>query len=373
MNIYSVMKKTVTIASTLKPVNDVRVYEKFAKSILQVNKYEINVIGNITQKESDFEGIQFFKHFIKKNTFVKRFLLRFQILSLILKQCPYVLIITTYELLGTALLAKILTRCKVIYDIQENYKFNMLFLSSLPELLRFMLAHLIRFNEIMYSYFIDAFWLAEACYQDEIPFTKNKAVVIENKAFQTSFSQTKKSYLKMLFSGTVSQYSHVLLALEIFKKIKKERPGSTLHIIGQIHDTLLLEKLKQEAGINAGIQLSVSFEPVPHEDIIEAIHTCNLGLISYQENEVNKKKIPTKLYEYSRYKLPFLVQSGTHWESRSRKLGGAIPIDYLNPDVAFLLRKLEDGSNLFPEIYPERETWEAESSKLITSLNTLFK
>ena len=62
------MKSIIAIASTLKPVDDVRAFEKIAQSIAKTNKYEVNIIGNTGKKESNSSRIHFVTNSISKNS-----------------------------------------------------------------------------------------------------------------------------------------------------------------------------------------------------------------------------------------------------------------------------------------------------------------
>lgn len=364
------MKKKIVIASVLKPVDDVRAYWKLSQSMTKTNKYEVNIIGNTGKKEFEKKNIKFHLHSLNRNNWLKRIITRELVLIRILRIKPSILIITTQELINTALLAKMITGCKVIYDVQENYSLNLSVINSTFSNKFFAL--LIRAKEKLSSYFIDQYWLAENVYREELPFTKAKCLVIENKAFAYSFNQRKSYPLRLLFSGTVSEYGGVKRTVNLFKEIQSIAADASLQIIGQVHDERLENWLKSEGKNNPGLKLRVSQKPIPYSEILEAISEANLGVIGYRPNRVNAEKIPTKLYEYSRYRVPYIVQENTKWSDVGLELGGAIPVDLDGKNWRNVLEILKKPELLFPNTYPENAKWENESIKVITSLERLI-
>ncbi|WP_425391393.1 hypothetical protein [Ekhidna sp.] len=363
------MKKRIVIASILKPADDVRAYWKLSQSIAKTNKYEVNIIGNAPKKDISDKNIHLHPHQVNRNQWLKRLIIREKILFQTLKLNPSILIITTHELLNVALIVKLITRCKIIYDVQENYYANLNSINT--SFFKRIYASLIRFKETFSRHFIDEYWLAESCYQNELSFVKTKCVVLENKASFHPISERQTRPVRMLFSGTLSYYSGIDIALACYHSVQSNFPDSSLHIIGQIHDDELKKKLKSEAKMHQGITLRISKYPIPHREILDAIMNSNLGLITYSPTDVNQDKIPTKLYEYSRYQLPYIVQENTKWSSVGEQLGGAISVDFSNLDVQVITKTLQNPSYLFPDEYPDEATWEYESSKIKDSLNRL--
>ena len=363
------MKKKIVIASVLKPVDDVRSFWKVAQSLSKTNKYEVNIIANATKIENPFDNINFVPHSISRNSWINRYLIRYKTLGKILKIKPAILIVTDHELLRIALCAKLLINCKIIYDIQENYKLNLLQLQHNPW--KKLYGILIRYNEEICHFFIDQFWLAEACYQEQLGFVKGRFLVVQDKAYPIPKFNSTATCALIVFTGTISEYSGIRLALKAFKNLQKIIPELKFKIVGQVHDQVLLDELERLSKSDEKILLNVSKNAVPHRTILEAITNGTLGIIAYQPNPVNQKKTPTKLYEYSRYKLPYLVQEDTFWYRIGLKLGGAIPYDF-GTKTSFRITENHFYKQIqFPATYPKDETWEYESRKIIDSIKSL--
>ncbi len=364
------MKKKIVIASVLKPVDDVRTYWKLSQSIAKTNKYEVNIIGNEGKKASPSDNIKFHPYLVSKKKWFQRWVTREKILFKIIQLKPVLLIITTHELLTVAFMARLLTGCKVIYDVQENYSVNLSHIT--PTIGRRILASLVSLKEQLSQFYISEYWLAETCYADELSFVKGKHVAIENKAYYHPIPSRKWAPIKLIFSGTISHYGGVKNTLKLFSEIQKKEPEISIHFIGQIHDSSLYEWLLEKQKKQENILLTISENPIPHPEILQAISEANLGIIGYLPSLVNQNKMPTKLFEYSRYRLPYIVQENTKWAEKGLSLGGAIPIDFENYKVETIIEKLKNASNFFTESYPASETWEYEANQVVTSINKLI-
>lgn len=379
------MQRKVAIASILKPVDDVRSYWKIGRSIQKIGNYQLFLLGNTSEEakrdsygvtghqEKDKEHIRFFRHDVTPNQFTKRIALRWKLLIRLWKIRPHAIIIGTHELLLAATFLKYMCRCRVIYDVQENYNANARYLSQ--GIFKRLYASIIHLKEKLFHFAVDEYWLAERCYLHELTFVKGKARVLENKAYKLPFAMkpetNKPDSLSLLYSGTVSYYGGVHLALRLFHVLHKKAPETTLRIIGQVHDQTLGKKLRDEHTKNSNIQLNISRKPIPHEDILNAVANANLGIIGYQPELVNQDKVPTKLYEYSRYGLPYVVQKNTLWLNKGHQLGGAISIDFSMIDIQKICEQLDKKANLFPASYPQEATWEFESQQLENSFKNL--
>src|SRR5687767_15050353 len=130
---HSFRKKKVVIASTLKPVDDPRLYEKLALTLTGSERYECHIIGAPGGPVKHVTA-----HELKrvKRLSLWRVTLPFVVLVKIFQQQPDILIIATHELLFVAFVYKILLRGTVLYDIQENYYLNIIHTNAFPPGLR---------------------------------------------------------------------------------------------------------------------------------------------------------------------------------------------------------------------------------------------
>ncbi|MBV6647834.1 MAG: glycosyltransferase [Cyclobacteriaceae bacterium] len=366
--------KKLLIASVLKPVSEVRIYERFALSMAKTNKYEINIIGNPTKKKAEHPHIHF--HFLPETSrrISNRLRAYLYIIRKSLQVVPQVLIITSPDLLIPGIWIRRRTGCRLVYDIQENYWRNLLDQDVYAPLAKWLLALLIRSMEWLTSVWVDQFFLAEKCYEKELPFIGKKSITLENKtAMPSGFLRQPKAQkndqLDVIFTGTLSNYSGVMEALDLFQEIKQVKPKAQLHIIGFAPQESFRKHLLARLEMTSGIKVNGMDSFVDHDMILSAIQKANLAIISYPVTKGNRNRIPTKLYEYCALQLPFIVKKDTYWEQVASPSGLAIPIDFQYPNVELILKKSDQKTK---KGINKAYTWLSEEGKLLKYIDTLL-
>ncbi len=327
----------IAILSVLKPVDDVRAYQKIAKSISEDSK-EITLIGfeassNFTVKNNN-PNIHFIELFTSQKNKNRlgfwRFFAGFRVFNQLLKIKPTKIIVCAVELLPFTLFFKFLFNSKsesksnpikIIYDVQENYSFNILYQDNYPHFLKKILAFLIQRFEKISSSFIDVYLLAEKCYVEEMPYLKKtNYVFLENKFLPPTawkLSATVNSDIQFLLYGSFSKTYGTLEGILLFKKLEKEvqKQGfsATLLLVGYCSDkeysTKILESIKNEDSIliiNEDSTNSIS-KPVSHTFLLEQLQKTDFVILPYLSNKSTQNCIPTKFYECLAYQKPMLI------------------------------------------------------------------
>jgi len=173
-------RTSIVLTSILKPVNDTRMFEKFGLSLGQTNKYDVNIIGFASKNIKKIDNVYFYPLFNFKRTSPLRLLAPWKILFLLFKVKPSVIIFNTPETLYVILIYKLLTGCKIIYDVQENYFRNIYYNKNYIPLVRALLAYSIRIKEWSGRWLIDKIFFAEDGYKLEMPRSAKNAIVIKN-------------------------------------------------------------------------------------------------------------------------------------------------------------------------------------------------
>jgi len=322
------------IASVLKPVDDVRNYEKIGKSLASDN--EVVILGTETQAENK-PAIKHYSWHPFRRLRLSRLKVQWAFWKKLKQEKPDIIIITTFELLKTVMFYRLFHKTRVVYDVQEDYFRNLWYQSFYPPVIRHTAAIAIRSLEWLSTPLISKFLLAEKVYANDIGFVKKKAVILENKTCPIPDNKNRKPF-KVVFTGTISQYTQAKESIELYLRIKHSLPESEMVVIGYTpnlayHD-MLISRFADK------VNLKISRKPVPHQEIVDEISKARLGIIGYEPNPVNEKKVPTKLFEYTEARLPYLVQSGTHWAHVGKMLGGAIPIEFNQPDPEMIEKAL---------------------------------
>ena len=357
------MPTKILIGSVLKPVDDVRHYHKIAKSLV-VKDTEFHIFGYHSGAKPELENITFHPAKPFKRISLGRIISYIRFLFLGLKIKPDIIICCTHELLKTSVQLRILTGAKIIYDVQENYYSNIIHTDAFPKIFRYPIAWVVRLNEIVSSWFVSHFLLAEKCYLDELTFVNEKnSTIIENKlkieGFQTSNFKLQTS--NFLITGTLGLHYGTKEGVEFFKNINKIKPETTLEIIGVCRENSLkteIEKLKLEI-------VNIDTKPIPYAEIIKALKKGGIALLPYQPNKSTKNRIPTKFYEYLYYKIPMIVQKNNIWEEFLTPYKAAIFIDFNNYKIDEVNSQIENY-----EFYSRKEVgneilWDSEEEKLL--------
>ncbi len=365
----------IVIASVLKPIDDTRLFEKLGLSLSKNNKYDVNIIGFNSKKSISHPKISFYPLFDFQRSSYKRLLASWKYYNLLLKVKPHLVIVSSPELLPVTLLYKILFGAKISYDVQENYYANIRYTPTYPKALRRLLANLVRGLERISRPLIDVFLLAEKCYVYELPFTKGKSVVIQNKfrplgAIRQANSLSKLPLIRLLYSGTISYNYGIMEAIELANNISKLHRDIQLKIIGFAADPELHKKLKVLSEQNANIIYLGEERPIPHKTILNAIPEADFALLPYQPDKSIENCFPTKIWEYMAHKLPMIIQNHKPWADYCHQHNASIAINFKDYDTNEVLGRLI--SSKFYSFKEETDIfWQSEELTLLKAIEHL--
>jgi glycosyltransferase involved in cell wall biosynthesis len=360
-------KRRIVIASVLKPIDDTRMHGKIGQSLAETGKFDVHIFGYPSSRPISSDTIQVYSSHSFKRLSITRLLQPWRLIGRIVRLTPDLLIITTHELLFMAMLAKLFTRCGVIYDLQENYYRNIRYTQAYPKILRPLLATYVRLKEIILAPAIDYFILAEKGYSEELPFLKQNYIALENKLRKPTVTFPKKSRedknIHLLFSGTLAESTGVFEAIDLARSLYAQEPRIRLTIIGYSSHTSVLTRIARMAEQHRYISLIGGDKLIPHPEIVQQILQSDFGIISYPPNKSTENCIPTKLFEYAGCKLPMLLVNHAPWVERCIAYNACIPIDFRNPDIPAILYNMQHQQ--FYPADPQGVYWEEEAGKLV--------
>lgn len=367
-------KTTIVIASVLKPVDDSRMYEKIGLSLALAGQYDVHIIGCVTEAAPDARLSQHpFPPFARIS--LRRMFAPLLIFIRSLRLKPRVFIATTHELLFPAMFLKMFIRCRVIYDVQENYYWNILYTPAFPLLAKPFLALYVRAKETLSAPYVDHFFLAERGYEKEMKFPRNRKTILENKvrvdrALQkTAVPLTSKKTIDLLFSGTLAPTTGVFTAIDLAVKLHVIDERIRLTIIGYAAQTKVLEKIRMLIHPRPFIELIAHDRPVPHAQIFDHIRKADFGVISYEVNPSTMNSIPTKLYEYLGLRLPILLTSHRPWVDFCYPWNAAVVFDAHHPDAAGVYKQMM--SQTFYTSEPTEVYWQSEEERLLSVVHSV--
>lgn len=365
------IKSTIVIASVLKPVDDSRLYEKIGLSLACTGKYQVHVIGCESVQTENPKIIQHpLKPFARVS--IARWLAPWRILFKTLRLKPHIFIIATHELLYLAMFLKVATKCKVIYDVQENYYWNILYTPAFPQLIKPFVALYVRGKETITARYVDHFFLAEKGYAQELRFPGKRSTVLQNKVRaaeaqkETPASVRLKTTISLIFSGTLAETTGVFTAIDLAVKLHTIDERFRLTIIGYCAQPRVLEKIRLLIKPRPFIQLIARESPVPHAEIFKHIRSADFGLITYQINPSTMNSIPTKLYEYLGFKLPILLVNHKPWVDFCFPYSAAVIFDASHFDAGAIYEEMLGKT--FYTAEPSAVYWESEEPKLLRAV-----
>jgi glycosyltransferase involved in cell wall biosynthesis len=363
-------KKTIVLASLLKPVDDTRMFEKFGISLSDSGHYDVVIIGYPSSVKPAYPNVSFMPLSTFKRISIERLLAPLKVLAKLYKVKHDILIVNTHELLMVALLNRIIFGGKIIYDIQENYYRNILHTNAFPKWARPILAYWVRAKEKLTSPFFHGFFLAEKGYEKEVRFASKNVTVLENKPrIQGQLVKTSKpGKTQLLFSGTLAESTGVFEAIRLAKSLHKLDKTIALHIIGFAARNETYQKIMNDISGLDFITLIGGNHLVPHTEVMKAIFEADFGIISYPPSPHVENSMPTKLYEYVAAKLPILLCDHKPWVEFCHQYSAALILS----DV---LKTTELLSLMKSEVFYKKETadvsWLTEEQNLFRVLDEI--
>ena len=368
-----IKKRRIVLASLLKPVDDSRMFEKFGVTL--ASGYEVHVIGQRTENPVAATSVKQHPLPVMHRLSLRRLLVPFRILGLILDIKPALLIVTTPELLAIALCARMFTGTCVVYDVQENYAQNILHGSAWPAMLRPLFAVGVRTVEYASRLFVRHYILAEAEYAD-LRFARSCATLIENKVIQdtaqhhsTSHPVNRNGTLHLVFSGTLADTTGVWDAINVARQLSQAGQQLKLTIIGYATKTLLQQQLRDCARDHTFIALIGIDKLVPHREILSTISHADFGVVSYPPNRSTWQSLPTKVFEYLGYRLPMLLIDNPKWIRYCEPYSAAVVFsrDASKRDISALREQMH--TQTFYTAPPLDVYWSTEAPRLLACIN----
>jgi len=325
-------KKVIAIISVLKPVDDSRNFEKIAATIGNTSKYEINIIGFFTKKIPVAGNTNFHPIFNFDRLSTKRLVAPIKALKLLLKLKPDMIIVTCAELLIVSLLMKMLTRTKIVYDVQENYLLNIIYSGSYPWVFKYPIAAYVRTVEYISSKFIDLTIFAEKIYADQLQFLSSNSAVFENKASISEeilkMETETNSDINLIYCGTIAEHYGVFDAIELTQRLQKDIDHVHLKIVGYAAISSVRRKLIEETKDLKYVHVSATDQLIPHEQILMEMKKSSFCILPYKNNKSTEGRIPTKLFECLSLEMPVIINSNESWNSMINENNAGITYDF---------------------------------------------
>ncbi|GAA4843111.1 hypothetical protein [Algivirga pacifica] len=370
--------KRVVLASTLKPVDDSRMYEKFALTL--ASDYEVIVLG-FHKADPSFQPqhpqvrcipVQAFKRF-------PRWQSNFRYHNLFKELKPDILIVHTIELLAAAYYYKLQNpSCRLVYDVQENYVYNFWYKSDYKGIKRYLLSLAAWGIEQLGKKLINLYTLAESTYKQERSFPLKKTLVLENKYFpilpaqKVNVDSSSEKNLQLLLCGTLSTTYGTREAIALCIRLHQAGSPVHLHIMGSCHEPSLMNWIEQVTQEYPFITLEGGDSLVPHHQIIKAMLQSHYVLLPYPPNPSTQNCIPTKLYECLALGIPMIIQENPLWKKLCKQYHAGFSIDYINTPTPSIIETLNITRDYYPNGPITEALWNEEGELLKQHIQQLI-
>ncbi|SHM86345.1 Glycosyltransferase involved in cell wall bisynthesis [Cyclobacterium lianum] len=369
-------KIPIVLASILKPVDDSRMLFKLGFSLRETNKYDLNIIGFSSKKMPDIKNVRFIPIFSKSRTHPCRIIAPAKFLFHLFRIKPRIVLVCTYELLPAAVFAKYFLSFKLVYDMQENYLYNLEYNQTLSGTKKSLAKFLVRTIENWSGRAIDQYIFAEKCYAEEMPGIDNPTV-IENKANLPqrqlpSFHLIRPHSPRLLLTGTIARAYGISTAIKWFRGLREVLPEARLYISGHCPSSSYARQLEAETSRQPGIHLDLSPAPLAHSEVLREIGEADVLLLPYRLLPSIRNKIPTKLYEGIALQKPVLISRNEVWEDILKRYPAGMGVDF--DDMAGISGIWEKFAGMEFYLRPpgDEVSWQSERTALLKLIDSLY-
>lgn len=364
-------KITLLIASVLKPADDVRSCYKIGQSLAQTNKYDVHIIGFDSKKKMETENISLHPIFQFSRSSFKRLLAPLTIFKKYLKLKPEIIIVNTPELLPLMSVIKIIFGAKIIYDIQENYRYNIKYSTVYRGAFKSLMLLYIKLIETISKPFVEGYLLAEEIYEKQIPFLQKKPYIkllnksiLPTQEIKQDITFDKNQSIRFVYSGTIGREYGTIEAIRFIKNLHQQYTTITLTIIGYSADYEYFKDVQNEIKDCQYIRLLSDKKPVAQAQIINTIKQSDIALLPYQLNPNIASRFPTKIYDYLSLGTPMIIPPNKDWKAYIDNYNAGIAMDFYHFNAEEVMDKLTSHS-FYIRIPKDEIKWEGQTTSLI--------
>ncbi len=355
-------------SSILHRLDDSRIFYKECLSLVKAG-YNVTLIARAGSKaqfdSSSYCGVNLRK--LKSNNRVYN---NFYLFLIILRQRVQVVHFHDPELIIIGLLLKLLGK-KVIYDVHENVRQDILHKTWLSPALRPLLSKVFVFLELIASAFFNGIVSATPTIAKNFN-NKNNYVVRNFPPLNNSCISVKNQGSKniIIYIGTLSESRGIK---ELIAAAGHLEGTAELWLLGNWNDESFKLECEKMPGYNNTKYLGI----VSHEDVTRILCKATLGICTLHPIDTFKDSYPIKVFEYMQNGLPVLMSDFDTWRDFFKDLCEYTdPLDHVNlaKKVEELLAspvRLGEMATGGRRIINERFNWDSEFNSLLKLYNKI--
>jgi glycosyltransferase involved in cell wall biosynthesis len=294
---------------------------------------------------------------------------------------PMVVHVVSLDLLPWAVVLRLLRRCVVLYDSNEEYDSMMLIKEWLPPWSRRLLARLVRWAEPWLATRLDAATTALPATHEKFARAGVRSVLVRNfpplSMTQDGSSAGEHRY-DVLLGGSLPDDQIQLLAATA-AELERVRPGVRWLLAARSYgerEQRLLEAALEDEGVRKHFELRYN---VPFVEMKAMMAVSAIGFVLYPGDVNYGARIPIRIFEYMASGLPFVASDlpTTAEFTRGRGVAELVPagdpVAYARA-LAALLDDPERQASMSargPVLAREEYNWQRESGKLVELYRSL--
>ena len=363
----------VCIFSTLHDAFDNRIFHKEARAIYAAG-YDVTLIA-CRDKDEISDGIKIIALHPAKNRFTRMTFMAVKVFVIAIKQRADIYHFHDPELIGVALLLKLSTRAKIIYDVHEDTPKSVLSKEWINIHIRDFTSLVFDKIEKLLSRYFDCVFAATVSIADN--FKKGNVVLLANYPDIGRFLKAEKDILS---KGIIKNKEYTLVYCGGLTKIRgiKEIVLSLgfidfaynvkLKLAGQFNDTGYEKEVR---GLKEWDRVDY-LGHISKEKVIENLYIADCGLVCLWPEPNHIESLGDKLLEYMAAGLPVVASNFPLWKKIVEGSDCGICVNPMDPgDIAraveFLTKNTENAKQMGKngrKAVLERYSWEKESEKL---------
>ncbi|MBI2505764.1 MAG: glycosyltransferase family 4 protein [Candidatus Latescibacteria bacterium] len=370
----------VCILSTVHLCFDVRMFQAEARTLARAG-FDLTLIALEDPTPSPTEGIRILAQPWPRHR-LQRMLRTLRVLHLARAQQVGLYAFHDPELLPVALLLKLFTRRRLVYDVHEDVPASIRNKPWLPRLLRPLIARLYLLLEGLALPFIDGLTLADHAYQKY--YRGRRTLTVLNYPLMTYADLYQErppgGRATLVYAGSITALRGLYEMIELVRRLRPAYPDILLRLVGSVGsaaERARADELIARHNLGGHVDFTglVSHLEV-HRQILDA--DVGLALLHPDPNYVNS--LPTKMFEYMMMGRPVVVSNFPMWTQIVAQAGCGYALDPLDLDaVEQALRRLLGDADLRQEMgrrgraaVLEKYNWEKEGERLVEFYQALL-
>jgi len=365
----------VCILTSVHLAFDGRVFHKEAKSLAKAG-YDVTLVAQHDKYET-VDGIKIVALSRPKNRFERITRIVWHVLKIALKEKADVYHFHDPELVSVGLVLKLFTQSKLIYDVHECYRLQIL---NKAWIRSYKIRRIIAFFFYQFEQFSARFFDVIICATRDIAedFPKEKTTTIRNFTVLGMIKESqpgcivKKEKNTIIYAGELTKIRGIRELIQAMELLEQR---CELWLIGKWYE----ERFKEECMKLEGWHHTKYFGVVSLTEVPKYMKNADIGISTLYPVKNYLTSLPTKAFEYMSCSLPMIMSDFPYWKEvfgkcalfvdpyAAKNLAEKIQYFLENPDIASQFGKR--GRQLVVEKY----NWENESRKLMNLYAGLFK